>query len=287
MKSRLEIQKTRKLFINGSFPRSESERYINWTSTDRKQSVNISRASRKDFRDSVGAARNAVDGWKNKTAYNRGQILYRMGEMIESRKDQLVQELCIEGAQKIQAELEVNTAIDFFIYYAGWADKYQQVFSRVNPVAQPYFNFTMPEPTGVVSVLCANQHPLKNAVSILCSVIVSGNASVLLYSESNPLTAMTLAEIIHTSDVPAGVVNILTGYRDELLTQFASHMDVNAIIYCGDKKEEIKEIQELSSLNVKRCIIINDKILDQSLQEGPYTILRTVEMKTIWHPVGV
>tara|TARA_Y100000294_G_scaffold46256_1_gene42917 strand:+ start:3130 stop:3879 length:750 start_codon:yes stop_codon:yes gene_type:complete len=249
--------------------------------------MNISCASRKDFRDSVSAARKAVDGWKNKTAYNRGQILYRMGEMMEGRKKQLIQELCLEGLQKKQAELEVNSAIDLFVYYAGWADKYQQVFSRVNPVAQPYFSFTMPEPTGVVSVLCSDNYPLKNAVSILCSVIVSGNTTVLLYSESNPLTAITLAEIVHTSDVPDGVVNVLTGYRKELLTEFASHMDVNAIIYCGEKLEEFKEAQELSSLNLKRCIILNDEKLDRFFQEGPYTILRTVEMKTTWHPVGV
>ena len=287
MKSRLNIRKTRKLFINGAFPRSESERYIKWTSSDGKETMNISCASRKDFRDSVRAARKAVDGWKNKTAYNRGQILYRMGEMMEGRKKQLIQELCLEGLQKKQAELEVSSAIDLFVYYAGWADKYQQIFSRVNPVAQPYFSFTMPEPTGVVSVLCSDNYPLKNAVSILCSVIVSGNTTVLLYSESNPLTAMTLAEIIHTSDVPAGVINVLTGYRKELLSQFASHMDVNSIIYCGEKLEEIKEAQELSSLNVKRCIILSDEKLDRSLQEGPYAILRTIEMKTTWHPVGV
>ena len=190
-------------------------------------------------------------------------------------------------AREKQAEIEVNSTIDLIIYYAGWSDKYQQLFSRVNPVAQPYFNFTMPEPTGVVAILCSDNQPLKYAVSTLCSVVVSGNTAVLLYSESKPLTAMTLAEIIHTSDVPAGVVNILTGYREELLTHFASHMDVNAIIYCGEKPEEIKEVQELSSLNVKRCIILNDEKLDQSLLEGPYSILRTVELKTTWHPVGV
>jgi len=287
MKFRLNIRKTRKLFINGAFPRSESERYIKWTSSDGKETINISRASRKDFRNSVRAARKAVDSWKNKTAYNRGQILYRMGEMLEGRKKQLTQELCLEGAQKKQAEFEVNSAIDLFIYYAGWADKYQQVFSRVNPVAQPYFSFTIAEPTGVVSVLCPDNYPLKNAVSILCSAIVSGNTTVILYSESSPLTAMTLAEIVHTSDVPNGVINILTGYRKELLTQFASHMDVNAIIYCGEKLEELKEVQELSSLNLKRCIILDDEKLDCSFQEGPYTILRTIEMKTTWHPVGV
>ena len=287
MKTRLNIRKTRKLFINGAFPRSESERYFKWTSSDGEETVNISRASRKDFRGSVRAAREAVDGWKNKTAYNRGQILYRMGEMMEGRKKQLVQELCLEGLQKKQAEFEVNSAIDLFIYYAGWADKYQQVFSKVNPVAQPYFSFTVPEPTGVVSVLCSDNYPLKNAVSILCSVIVSGNPTILLYSESNPLTAMSLAEIVHTSDVPAGVVNILTGFRKELLTQFASHMDVNAIIYCGEKLEEFKEAQKLSALNLKRCIILNDEKLDRFYQEGPYTILRTAEMKTTWHPVGL
>ena len=154
-------------------------------------------------------------------------------------------------------------------------------------MAQPYFSFTVPEPTGVVSVLCSDNYPLKNAVSILCSVIVSGNTTILLYSESNPLTAMSLAEIVHTSDVPAGVVNILTGFRKELLPQFASHMDVNAIIYCGEKLEEFKEAQKLSALNLKRCIILNDEKLDRFYQEGPYTILRTAEMKTTWHPVGL
>ena len=287
MGKREDIKKTYKLYIGGKFPRTESGRYIKWTDPKNTTYVNVCRGSRKDFRNSVVAARNAFPDWSSRTAYNRSQILYRIGEMLEGKRSQFMDELMLQGASKKAAENEINRAIDRLIYYAGWADKYQQVFSRVNPVAQPYFCFTMPEPTGVVAILCSDYYPLKHAVSILCSVIVSGNTAVLLYPESNPLTAMTLAEIIHTSDVPAGVVNVLTGYRKELLTQFASHMDVNSIIYCGEKLEEIKEAQELSSLNVKRCIILSNEKLDRSLQEGPYTILRTVEMKTTWHPVGV
>tara|TARA_B100000029_G_scaffold469060_1_gene506607 strand:- start:1670 stop:2533 length:864 start_codon:yes stop_codon:yes gene_type:complete len=287
MANQINIKKTRKLYINGKFPRSESERYIAWISSDNSETINIARASRKDFRDSVRCARGALTNWKNKTAYNRGQIIYRMAEMMESRKEQLIRELILGGAVKNIAKSEVETTIDYLVYYAGWADKYQQIFSCVNPVAQPFFSFTVPEPTGVVSVLCPNQLHLKYTVSVLSSIILSGNTAVLLYSEDNPLPALTLAEIIHTSDVPPGVINILTGKREELLEQFASHMDVNAVIYCGENQEEIKTIQKFSSVNVKRCHILKDRNLENTLNDGPYTILRTVEMKTTWHPVGI
>ena len=287
MAKRLNILKTRKLYVNGKFPRSESERYIKYITTDKEQIVNIARASRKDFRRSVKAARLAFKPWKNRTAYNRGQILYRMGEMMESRKDQIANELRLEGFDRKKAETEINSTIDLIIYFAGWADKFQQVFSRVNPVAQPFFNFSVPEPSGVVSAICSDKTPLRSAAAVLCPAILTGNAIVLLYSQKKPLTALTFAEIIHTSDVPPGVVNILTGLQEELLVQFASHMDVNAIIYCGNKKKYIKIVQQNSSLNIKRCIILNDKDLDNVKKDGPFSIARTIEIKTTWHPVGV
>jgi len=287
MVQKLNIPKTRKLYIDGKFVRSESERIIKWETSDKKQSINISRASRKDIRDSVNSARKAWQNWKNRTAYNRGQILYRMGEMLDSRKDQFIQELQLSGLNNQNATLEVEKSIEQCIYYAGWSDKFQQIFGRVNPVAGPYFSFTVPEPMGVVTILSSNYHPLWNAVSNLCSVIVAGNTTILHYSETNPLTAISLAEVVHTSDIPPGVVNILTGYRDEMLFPLATHMDVNAIIYCGDDLAEIKEVQEHSSLNIKRCIFLNEKDLDNTLHMGPYTILRTLEMKTTWHPIGV
>ena len=287
MNNRLDILKTRKLYINGSFSRSESERYIKYQTINKKQSVNIVRASRKDFRNSVKFSRNAFESWKNRTAYNRGQILYRLGEMMESRKDQLINELSLEGMNKEKAREEVFSAIDLVIYFAGWADKFQQVFSRVNPVSQSFYNFSVPEPTGVVSAISADKHPIKNAVSLICPIILSGNTLVLLFSEKKPLTALTLAETIHTSDIPSGVVNILTGIKDDLLLQFASHMDVNAVIYCGSDKDNIKIIQENSSFNIKRCIILKNSDLDKTKQNGLFSIARTVETKTTWHPIGI
>jgi acyl-CoA reductase-like NAD-dependent aldehyde dehydrogenase len=207
--------------------------------------------------------------------------------MLEGRRSQFMDELILQGSSKKVAEKEINQSIDRLIYYAGWADKYQQIFSRVNPVALPYFNFSYPEPTGVVSAITPNESSLIGLVSIVAPIIAGGNTVVLLASEENPLCSITFAEVLHTSDVPSGVVNILTGHRSELIDQFSSHMDVNAIVYCGNEPEEIKLVQENAALNVKRPIVYsNENWLNKNTQD-PYRILNTLETKTTWHPVGV
>jgi len=287
MSRREDIKKTYKLYIGGKFPRSESGRYIKWADPKQSTQVNICRGSRKDFRNSMVAARSAFEGWSSSTAYNRSQILYRIGEMLEGRRSQFMDELILQGSSKKVAEKEINQSIDRLIYYAGWADKYQQIFSRVNPVALPYFNFSYPEPTGVVSAITPNESSLIGLVSIVAPIIAGGNTVVLLASEENPLCSITFAEVLHTSDVPSGVVNILTGHRSELIDQFSSHMDVNAIVYCGNEPEEIKLVQENAALNVKRPIVYsNENWLNKNTQD-PYRILNTLETKTTWHPVGV
>lgn len=287
MSKRVDIQKTYKLYIDGKFPRTESGRYIKWTSPKDDTIINICRGSRKDFRNAMVAARKAVDGWSGKTAYNRSQILYRIGEMLEGRRDQFMAELILQGSTKSQAEDEINQSIDRLIYYAGWADKYQQIFSRVNPVSLPYFNFTMPEPTGVVAAFAPNDSSLLGLVSIIASVITGGNSIVILASESLPLCSISFAEVLQTSDVPGGVINILTGHREELLEHFSSHMDVNAMIYCGDNKDDINVVETNAALNVKRAIIFSEVDWQNDTSQGPYHILKTQETKTTWHPVGV
>ena len=239
MNKRIDIQKTYKLYIDGKFQRTESGRYIKWVSQKEQTILNICQGSRKDFKDSVVAARKAFTDWSGRSAYNRSQIIYRIGEMLEGRRDQFISELVIQGSTKRQAEKEINQSIDRIIYYAGWADKYKQIFSRVNPVSLPYFNFTMPEPTGVVAAIAPDNSSLLGLVSILSPAIAGGNTIVILASESMPLCSISFAEVLHTSDIPGGVVNILTGYRDELLDSFSSHMDVNAIIFCGKNKDDV------------------------------------------------
>lgn len=287
MSQRVDIQKTYKLFIDGKFPRTESGRYIKWT--DKKESVivNICRGSRKDFRNAMVSARNATSGWSSKTAYNRAQILYRIGEMLEGRRDQFMAELTLQGFSKKQAEIEINQSIDRLIYYAGWADKYQQIFSRVNPVSLPYFNFTVPEATGVVAAIAPNESSLLGLVSIIAPAIAGGNSIVILASELFPLCAISFAEVLQTSDVPAGVINILTGYRHELVKHFSSHMDVNAIIYCGENKEEILQVETQAAFNVKHAIIYTNENWKKESAQGPYNIMKTQETKTTWHPIGI
>ena len=287
MSRREDIKKTYKLYIGGKFPRTESGRYIKWTDLKQSTQVNICRGSRKDFRNAVVAARSAFPGWASRTAYNRGQILYRIGEILEGRRSQFIDELMLQGSSNKVAEKEINQSIDRLIYYAGWADKYQQIFSRVNPVALPYFNFSYPEPMGVVSAIAPNESSLIGLISMVAPIIAGGNTVVLLASEENPLCSITFAEVLHTSDVPGGVVNILTGHRSELIDQFSSHMDVNAIVYCGNESKEIKFIQKNAALNVKRPIVYsNENWLNKNTQD-PYRILNTLETKTTWHPVGV
>ena len=287
MSKRIDIQKTYKLFIGGKFPRTESGRYIKWTDVKETTIVNICRGSRKDFRNAMVSARGAVSGWSSRTAYNRAQILYRIGEMLEGRKDQFMEELTLQGLSKKQAENEISQSIDRLIYYAGWADKFQQVFSRVNPVSLPYFNFTVPEATGVVAAIAPDDSSLLGLVSIIAPVIAGGNTIVILASESFPLCSITFAEVLHSSDVPDGVVNILTGYRNELIEHFSSHMDVNAIIYCGDNSDDKKLVETNAALNVKHVIHFPNQDWAKNLHQSPYHILKCQETKTTWHPIGV
>ncbi|MBS1621760.1 MAG: aldehyde dehydrogenase family protein [Bacteroidetes bacterium] len=282
---RLEVLKTYKIYIGGQFPRTESGRYYVAKNADGKQLANVCLSSRKDFRDAVVAARGAFGGWSGRAAFNRGQILYRMAEMLEGRKAQFIEELTQQDSTKGKAEKEVNLAIDRLIYYAGWCDKFQQVFSAVNPVATSHFNFSVPEPTGVVSIIAPQNDSLLGLVSVIAPVIAGGNTCVLLASESKPLCAVTFAEVINSSDMPGGVVNILTGKVSELAPWFVDHMDVNATIYCENDSSVQKMMQEKSALNVKRIIFYNSVKWDTEKGQSPYFIMDTQEIKTTWHPI--
>lgn len=284
--SRVPVAKTYKIYIGGKFPRTESGRYFALEDADGAVIANICRASRKDFRESVVAARNAFAGWSDMSAYIRGQILYRIAEMLEGRRDQFVAELNLQGMAKRAAHKEVEASIDRLIYYAGWSDKFQQIFSSVNPVSSSHFNFSVLEPTGVVSLLAPDDSGLIGLVSNIAPVIVGGNTCVVLASEKMPLCAVSFAEVLHASDVPAGVVNILTGFRDELTEQFASHMDVNAIVYCDGNREDAKAIQDKAADNIKRVIDRVDTDWDDKSAQNPYLIKQTQETKTTWHPIG-
>ena len=282
---RLEVLKTYKIYIGGQFPRTESGRYYVPTNAAGKKLANICLSSRKDFRDAVVAARAAYGGWSTRAAFNRGQILYRMAEMLEGRKAQFIDELMQQDLSKGKAEKEVNLAIDRLIYYAGWCDKYQQLFSAVNPVASSHFNFSVPEPTGVVAAIVPQADSLLGLVSVIAPVIAGGNTCVVLASEAKPLCSVTFAEVLNSSDLPGGVVNILTGKVSELASWFVNHMDVNATIFCENDSEIKKMMQEKSALNLKR-IFFYDKIKWNTDQgQSPYFILDTQEIKTTWHPV--
>ena len=282
--SRLSVLKTYKLFIGGQFPRSESGRYYELKNKKKATLANVSLSSRKDFKNAVVAARTAFDGWANRAAFNRGQILYRIAEMLEGRKAQFLEELMLQGMTAKEAEQEIATSIDRLVYYAGWCDKYQQLFSSVNPVVSSHFNFSVPEPTGVVSIIAPQESALLGLISVMLPVIAGGNSCVILVSESFPLSAITFSEVLATSDLPAGVVNILTGKSAELHEHMSSHMDVNAIIYCGNNKTELKRIQENCLLNVKRFFNWK-KEWKKEENQNPYLILDLQEIKTTWHPV--
>lgn len=284
---RLDVLKTYKLYIDGKFPRTESGRYFKLTDKDGKIIASICRSSRKDFRDAVVSARKAQADWAKRSAYNRGQILYRIAETLEGRKVQFMLNIVQAGATEQEAIAEVNTAIDRLVYYAGWADKYQQLFSSVNPTEGSYFNFSYPEPTGVVSAFAPEQFGLLGLVSVLAPVIIGGNACIILAAQNHSATAIDLAEVIHASDVPAGVINILTGFRNELISHFSSHMDVNAVIYAAYDSAEIKTIQTNSALNVKRAMLWNQYNWMESSSQHPYLIMDLQEIKTTWHPVGI
>lgn len=283
---RVPVAKTYKIYIGGKFPRTESGRFFPLEDSSGRIIANLCRGSRKDFRNSVVAARSALCGWSGASAYLRGQILYRIAEMLEGRSDQFVAELVLQGESRRRAQREVEATIDRLIYYAGWADKYQQVFSAVNPVSSSHFNFSVLEPTGVVAVVAPDDSSLLGLVANIAPVIVGGNTCVVLASEQMPLCAVSFAEVLHASDVPGGVVNILTGFREELTDQFASHMDVNAVVHCDSDPDVAKNVQILAAENVKR--VVDRHAIDWSKDAGadPYLIRQTQETKTTWHPIG-
>jgi acyl-CoA reductase-like NAD-dependent aldehyde dehydrogenase len=281
--TRLNVQKTYKIYIGGQFPRGESGHYYPVALKDGTV-TNICLCSRKDLRDGVVAARNAFSGWSERTAFNRSQILYRIAEMLEGRKAQFVEELKRGGASSSATVKEVEASIDRCVYYAGWCDKFTQVFSSVNPVASSHFNFSVHEPTGVVTIIAPESPALLGLVSVILPVIAGGNTCVVLASENQPHVAVTFAEVLNSSDLPGGVVNILTGKADELVAHFASHKDVNATIYARGNATHFKKMQEEASSNVKRAFDWSQR---DWIKEGedPYLILDTQELKTTWHPI--
>jgi acyl-CoA reductase-like NAD-dependent aldehyde dehydrogenase len=289
---RIEVRKTYKLYIGGDFPRTESGRAYEVFGARGELLANASRGTRKDIRDAVRAARGAQADWAARTAYNRSQILYRIAELMEGRRDQFVTEVvAAEGVTRPRATRLVDAAIDRWVWYAGWADKYPQIIGTVNPVAGRYFNFSVPEPTGVVGVIAPEASSLLGLVSRLAPVIVSGNAAVVLASESRPLPAVTLTEVLATSDVPGGVVNLITGLRRELTGHLAGHMDVNALDAFGAAPEEAAALEEIAVENVKRFARPPAGGLERydwvaEAAQSPYLIGEFVEIKTVWHPIG-
>ena len=274
----LDVRKTYKLFIGGAFPRSESGRSYEVTDDSGSFLANAVRASRKDIRDAVTAARKASSSWATITGYNRGQILYRVAEIMESRRDELVSEVAsAEG--KRGAMGQVDAAIDEWVWYAGWTDKIAQVAGGLNPVAGPYFNITSPEPIGVVGIVAPSKPSLLGLVSRLAPALCAGNALVVVASEEHPLPSIALAECLATSDVPGGVVNILTGHQRELAPVLASHLDVDAIDLTGASVDSVTELEVAAAENVKR-------VVRGSARRGPQDVTAFQEMKTVWHPKG-
>jgi acyl-CoA reductase-like NAD-dependent aldehyde dehydrogenase len=276
---RLRVRKTYKLYIGGAFPRSESGRSYPGTGVD--GTVHAAQASRKDVRDAVVAARKAFPGWSAMTAYNRGQVLYRVAELLDGRREQFAAEVAASGAA--DAAAEVDAAIDRWVYYAGWADKYAQVVGATDPVAGPYFTFSLPEPTGVVGVVAPESPSLLGLVSVLAPVLATGNTAVVIASQPAPLPAVSLAEVLATSDVPGGVVNLLTGYPAELAPWLASHRDVNAIDISGVPEGERPALRVAAADNVKRVLA---RDADWIADPGTSRLGAFVETKTVWHPVG-
>jgi acyl-CoA reductase-like NAD-dependent aldehyde dehydrogenase len=292
---RIGVRKTYKLYIGGQFPRSESGRSYFVSAADGAPLANAVRASRKDVRDAVRAAAKAGPGWAAKTAMNRGQVLYRVAELMEGRRDQFIAEVtAAEGVREARAATIVDRAIDRWVWYAGWADKISQILGSSNPVAAPYFNFTIPEPTGVVGVVAPETSALLGLVSRLAPPLVSGNTVVLLASESRPLPAVTLSEVLATSDVPGGVVNILTGRKAELVPVLAAHADVDAIDAWG-VPDDLRVATELAAAEdikrlARRPTTVSDEgfdWLDDRATERPEWIAAFLEMKSVWHPIGV
>lgn len=287
MSEHLEVLKTYKIYIGGNFPRTESGHYYKVYDSEGDLLANACLCTRKDVRDSVKAARSAFKGWKSRSAFNRGQILYRIAEMLESRRGQFERELALVGFTAAEAEADVNASIDRLIYYAGWTDKYQQVFGSVNPVASAHFNFSILDATGVVGIFAPENSPLLGLVSTIAPVIAGGNTCVVLASSIHPLPSITFAEVLNSSDVPGGVVNILTGKKEDLAEHFSSHMDVNSMFYTDTLPNDMKKlIDENAALNVKRVVKkpVSDWYSDDA--KGPYFLVDFQETKTTWHPIG-
>ena len=292
---RIEVRKTWKLYIGGAFARTESGRSYLVSAADGTPVANACRASRKDLRDAVRAARKAFPGWADRTAMNRGQILYRVAELMEGRREQFIAEVAqAEGLRDDKARTVVNLAIDRWVWYAGWADKIAQVLGSSNPVAADYFNFTIPEPTGVVGVVAPETSSLLGLVSRLAPPLVGGNAVVVITSERRPLPAITLTEVLATSDVPGGVVNVLTGIKQELVPVLAAHEDVDTIDVWGVADAERRAVELSAAENVKRIVRrpagttdARFDWLDDRAAERPEWIAAYLEMKTVWHPIGV
>jgi acyl-CoA reductase-like NAD-dependent aldehyde dehydrogenase len=276
-RKRLQVLKTYKMYIGGAFTRTESGRYIRWE-TPAGSLSNICQGSRKDFRNAVVSGRKSLAGWASRTAYNRAQILYRMAEMLEHHRSGFI--------TPTTDELMIDLCIDRLVYYAGWADKYQQLFSAVNPVSGSYFNFSVPEPVGVVAVIAPPVGGLLSTVSAVAPIICGGNTCVVLASQVDPIGAIDFSEVLHTSDLPAGVVNILTGHDDELIDHFSSHMDVNALVFAGQDPAMRSKAGKLAAVNVKRMIDWSDQAWQTASAANPYMIMDLQEVKTTWHPIG-
>ena len=279
--SRIDVNKTYKLFIGGAFPRSESGRVYEIKGANKKFIANPSLASRKDLRDAVVAAKSAQPGWANATAFNRGQILYRIAEIMEDRSEQFVDEICaLEGVTTKAAKLQVEAAIDTWVWYSGWCDKLSSVTGSLNQVSGPFYNFTTPEPLGVVAIFAENKPSLLGVVRTLAPVLAGGNSAVLIASENFPLPAVTLSEALATSDVPGGVVNILTGKSAELAPWVGSHMEIDGVDVAGLSKKQEEELKLVGADNLKRIFRFNP-------DNHPERILSFMEQKTVWHPIGI
>ena len=281
---RLEILKTYKIYIGGQFPRTESGRY--YTPKDKAGNIlaNVCLSSRKDLRNAVQAARKAFGPWAERPAFNRGQIIYRIAEMLEARRSQFIDELLKQGSTTAQAEKEINLSIDRLVYYAGWCDKYQQIFSSVNPVASSHFNFSALEPMGVIGVVAPQDSSLIGLISTIIPLVTGGNTVVVLASENLPLCAVTFAEVLQSSDVPGGIINILTGQEKELLAHFGTHMDINAISYGSNSDANYHQLKTLGTDSVKRVKRFTLNAFDEKA-ESPYMISDFQEVKTTWHPI--
>jgi len=278
---RIDVMKTYKLFINGNFPRSESGRVYEVLDAKGKFLANPCNGSRKDLRESVVAARNAHSGWSSATAFNRGQVLYRVAEIMQGRIDQFVAEIVAqEGATPAAAKIQVQSAIDTWVWYAGWCDKIDSISGSTNPVSGPFYNFSIPESLGVVAIFADSKPSLLNLVSALAPVIATGNTAILIASEKHPLCAITLAECLATSDVPAGVVNVLTGKVDQFVTWVGSHMEIDGVDATGLSKKDLVEIKELGSENLKRVHSFNEA-------KSTKRMISFMETKTVWHTIGI